>query len=102
MLAAVGEHSNETFLGFSRSRLRCAQPSAAPMRAVRSAPSRSATGAAPLPTIRPAPSPTLRGGGDVSGTGIYFVVSVGDDLSWRLGFAHQNWKLNPVKPSRLR
>jgi len=27
-------------------------------------------------------------------SGIYFVVSVGDDLSWRLGFAHQNWKLN--------
>lgn len=28
-------------------------------------------------------------------SGIYFVVSVGEDLSWRLGFAHENWQLTP-------
>jgi S1-C subfamily serine protease len=28
-------------------------------------------------------------------SGVYFVVSVGEDLSWRLGFAHENWKLTP-------
>jgi S1-C subfamily serine protease len=26
-------------------------------------------------------------------SGIYFVVSVGENLSWRLGFAHENWQL---------
>src|SRR5436190_3779240 len=26
-------------------------------------------------------------------SGIYFVVSVGEDYSWRLGFAHENWQL---------
>ncbi len=26
-------------------------------------------------------------------SGIYFVVSVGEDLKWRLGFAHENWQL---------
>ncbi len=28
-------------------------------------------------------------------SGIYFVVSVGEDYSWRLGFAHENWQLTP-------
>jgi hypothetical protein len=28
-------------------------------------------------------------------SGIYFVVSVGQDYSWRLGFAHQDWQLTP-------
>jgi S1-C subfamily serine protease len=28
-------------------------------------------------------------------SGIYFVVSISDDLSWTLGFAHDNWKLIP-------
>ncbi len=28
-------------------------------------------------------------------SGIYFVVSVGEDLTWRLGFAHENWQLTP-------
>jgi S1-C subfamily serine protease len=28
-------------------------------------------------------------------SGIYFVVSVGEDYSWKLGFAHENWQLTP-------
>ncbi|MDB5604158.1 MAG: serine protease [Bradyrhizobium sp.] len=28
-------------------------------------------------------------------SGIYFAVSVGENLSWRLGFAHENWQLTP-------
>lgn len=28
-------------------------------------------------------------------SGIYFVVSVGQDMGWRLGFLHQDWKLTP-------
>ncbi len=28
-------------------------------------------------------------------SGIYFVVSVGEDFGWRLGFAHENWQLTP-------
>jgi S1-C subfamily serine protease len=28
-------------------------------------------------------------------SGVYFVVSVGDDFGWRLGFAHENWRLTP-------
>ncbi len=28
-------------------------------------------------------------------SGIYFMVSVGEDLSWQLGFAHQNWSMSP-------
>jgi S1-C subfamily serine protease len=28
-------------------------------------------------------------------SGIYFAVSVGEDYSWRLGFAHENWQLTP-------
>jgi S1-C subfamily serine protease len=28
-------------------------------------------------------------------SGIYFVVSVGENFSWRLGFAHDNWQLTP-------
>jgi len=28
-------------------------------------------------------------------SGIYFVVSVSGDFSWRLGFAHENWQLTP-------
>ena len=27
--------------------------------------------------------------------GIIFLVSVGQDYSWTLGFAHENWKLTP-------
>jgi S1-C subfamily serine protease len=30
-------------------------------------------------------------------SGILFVVSVGQDFSWTLGFSHQNWKLVPGK-----
>jgi hypothetical protein len=29
--------------------------------------------------------------------GIVFLVSVGQDYSWTLGFAHENWKLTPGK-----
>lgn len=28
-------------------------------------------------------------------SGIYFVVAISDDLSWTLGFSHDNWKLIP-------
>ena len=28
-------------------------------------------------------------------SGIYFAVSVGEDFSWSLGFAHENWQLTP-------
>jgi len=28
-------------------------------------------------------------------SGIYFAVSVGEDLRWRLGFGHDNWQLTP-------
>jgi S1-C subfamily serine protease len=30
-------------------------------------------------------------------SGIFFVVSVGSNFSWTLGFAHENWKLIPGK-----
>jgi S1-C subfamily serine protease len=32
-------------------------------------------------------------GGASYQSGIYFVVSVGEDFNWRLGFAHENWQL---------
>lgn len=28
-------------------------------------------------------------------SGIYFLVSVGEDLNWKLGFIHENWQLTP-------
>ena len=28
-------------------------------------------------------------------SGIYFVVSIGENGSWRLGFAHDSWRLTP-------
>ena len=28
-------------------------------------------------------------------SGIYFVVSIGENGSWRLGFAHESWRLTP-------
>ena len=28
-------------------------------------------------------------------SGIYFVVSVGEDFNWKLGFTHENWQLTP-------
>jgi S1-C subfamily serine protease len=31
-------------------------------------------------------------------SGIYFMVSVGQDFSWTLGFAHDNWQLTPGQP----
>jgi S1-C subfamily serine protease len=31
--------------------------------------------------------------GAIYQSGIYFVVSVSEDFSWRLGFAHENWEL---------
>jgi hypothetical protein len=35
------------------------------------------------------------GAGATYQSGIYFVVSVSEDFSWRLGFAHDNWQLTP-------
>ena len=34
-------------------------------------------------------------------SGTYFVVSVGEDYSWRLGFAHENWQLSTGKAFAL-
>jgi S1-C subfamily serine protease len=33
--------------------------------------------------------------GAIYQSGIYFVVSIGEDFKWRLGFAHENWQLTP-------
>ena len=35
-------------------------------------------------------------------SGIYFVVSIGENGSWRLGFAHDSWRLCPARPFRSR
>jgi S1-C subfamily serine protease len=33
--------------------------------------------------------------GAIYDSGIYFVVSIGEDSGWRLGFAHESWQLTP-------
>jgi S1-C subfamily serine protease len=40
--------------------------------------------------------------GTTYASGIYFVVSIGENGSWRLGFAHDSWRLTPSEAFPLR